>query len=112
MTVFKPQKTDYVDVDTENGKRQVLKTMVFDSFNPTILGLGDVKKEATAVPAISAIFDLQGFTNFCKQIEPELSVPLFLSSFLDWIFDSVKQETKSKAHEAGVELWHELFVIS
>ncbi len=108
MSVFRPKKEDSIVVDTTTGRRRGLKAEVFGAFNPSMLGLGDVKKEAEAIPAISAIFDLQGFTNFCKQIEPELSVPAFLSAFLDWMFDSIKEETKESAQDGAVLMYHDL----
>ena len=95
MTIFIPGKDDFVIVETKDGKKKGLKKDVFDNYSPSILGLGDVKKEATAISSIVAIFDLKGFTTFCKQMEPELSVPIFLSAFLDWIFKWSISEHKS-----------------
>jgi hypothetical protein len=108
MSLFRPKKEDYIIVDSPVGKQRALKSEVFDGFSPAMLGLGDVKKEAESTSAISAVFDLQGFTNFCKQIEPELSVPTFLSAFLDWIFASIKDETQKSKQTGSVLIYHEL----
>jgi len=108
MSVFRPKKEDFVLIESPDGKEHGLRKEVFDSYNPSILGLGNVNKEALPYSTISAIFDLQGFTNYCKQIDPELSVPIFLSAWLDWIFNCIKDETTKKTLPDGVTLWHEL----
>jgi class 3 adenylate cyclase len=77
-------------------------------FNPNVLGLGDITTEAVSKPAIAALFDLQGFTIFCKQIEPHLSVPIYLSGFLNWIFAAIRKETICKKYKKGIETWHDL----
>jgi len=69
------------------------------------LGLGDISKQSAPTDAIAAVFDLQGFTNFCKQIEPHLSVPRFLNEFLGWLLNQIKQEMTEKQHDAGVQLY-------
>lgn len=86
----------------------VIKREEFDRFNPGVLGLGDLKTESVARSAISVFFDLQGFTVFCKQIEPHLSVPIYLNAFLNWIFGCIKAETAEKQNDLEVELWHDL----
>lgn len=108
MALFNTSEDDYISISKNNKTVRALKLEKFDGYNPSILGLGDVKQEATSISAISAIFDLQGFTNFCKQIDPQLSVPVFLSEFLDWIFSCVKEVTVNHRDEKGVYLWHGL----
>lgn len=108
MSAFLPKKEDFIVVDTPTGKQRALKSAVFGGFNPKMLGLGDIRREAEAISAICAVFDLQGFTNFCKQIDPELAVPVFLGEFLDWIFGSIKEETLESEQSGGVLLYHEL----
>lgn len=58
--------------------------------------------------AIAAVFDLEGFTTFCKQIDPHLSVPIYLSRFLDWLIDQLKKHTIRQHHREGSRLWHPL----
>ncbi len=79
-----------------------------DRFNPTILGLGDLATSSRRVEAMAAMFDLGGFTNFCKQIDPHLSVPVYLSRFLGWLMGELKKETVIKNHATGSELYHPL----
>ena len=108
MKVFRPKNDAYTLVTIDDKKYRVMKNEVFEQFNPTILGLGDIGKPSTTTNAICAVFDLQGFTNFCKQIDPQLSVPLYLSGFLDWIFGTIRAETVEKKLTEGMQLWHDL----
>ena len=55
-------------------------------FNPKVLGLGDINTRSSQSEAIAAVFDLEGFTNFCKQVDPHLSIPKFLNAFLFHVF--------------------------
>lgn len=87
---------------------QAIQQKAFDNFSPAVLGLGEIKNECVSTPAIAAFFDLQGFTIFCKQVEPHLSVPIFLNGFLNWIFHAIKKETIQKQFAHGVSVWHDL----
>ncbi len=106
--MFRPRKNAYVFVTEAGEKIKIMKRAVFEQFNPNILGLGDIAKSSSAKNAICAVFDLQGFTNFCKQIDPQLSVPLYLSNFLSWIFHVIRAETVRKKFKEGIKLWHDL----
>ncbi|MFI5331060.1 MAG: hypothetical protein ACHQ2F_08500 [Desulfobaccales bacterium] len=108
MKIFRPNTNAYTLVTKEGKKIKLMKNNEFERFNPNILDLGDIKKPSIATNAICAIFDLQGFTNFCKQIDPQLSVPSFMGGFLDWIFGALRSETVEKKFEEGVKLWHAL----
>jgi class 3 adenylate cyclase len=77
----------------------------FDSFGPSNLGLGDLTLDSVPTDAIAAVFDLAGFTNFCKQIEPHLVVPTFLNRFLNWLFNDIKSEMFEKETKGSVSLW-------
>jgi len=106
--IFKTEASAFTKV-TENGKTiKVLKKEEFEKFNPSVLGLGNISNKSAPTSAIAAVFDLQGFTNFCKQIDPQLSVPLFLSEYLDWIFTAIRNETSQKEFPEGNQLWHSL----
>ena len=74
----------------------------------SVLGLGDVSARADATEAIAAVFDLEGFTNFCKQIDPQLSVPKYLYSFLSWLMERLRDEMRQDLHENDVVLWSTL----
>lgn len=105
MPIFRPRPSDYVTVTVDGMNARALRQSRFDSFNPALLGLGDIAAESKTADAIAAVFDLEGFTNFCKQIEPHLSVPLFLSEFLQWLLDDLKGEMVHKKVESGVVLY-------
>jgi len=96
MPTFKPSESDHVMVGSKGNRKRLLNKEVYDSFNSSLLGLGELTKASTATDAIAAIFDLQGFTDFCKQIEPHLAVPLFLREFLTWLMKGLKSETTKK----------------
>ena len=108
MTIYKPKPEDYVRIDVEGKKRKVLSTQACENFNTSLLGVGDLTQASIATDAIAAVFDLEGFTNFCKQIEPHLSVPLFLSEFLSWLMEQIKEEMIKEMLEAGAILWSPL----
>lgn len=80
----------------------------FNTFNPKVLGLGDISLPSTRTEALAAVFDLSGFTNFCSQIDPHLSVPEYLSRFLNWLFDDIKKQFVEKSYKEGKKLWAEL----
>lgn len=108
MATFLPKESDYAEVEIEGEMTRAMKPASFARFNPIILGLGDLKQPSTATDAIAAMFDLQGFTQFGKQIEPHLSVPVFLHDFLNWLMDRLKEEMKRAETNEGVALWSPL----
>jgi len=109
MIIYRPDTESFLTVEKEGKKYvNILKKEVFDQFNPSLLGLGDIKKPSIATNAICAIYDLGGFTNFCKQIDPQLSISLYLSGFLNWIFQAIRKEAVHLNFEEGVKLYHAL----
>jgi class 3 adenylate cyclase len=76
------------------------------AFGPDLLKLGDVRTPSRPVDVLAVIFDLEGFTHFTRQIDPQLTVPTFLSAFLQWLFQSVKAQLVQK--ESSSTLWAEL----
>jgi|ERR1043166_4425214 class 3 adenylate cyclase len=90
------------------GHRLALDKKSFAAFNLDVLGLGDVSAAAEATDAIAAVFDLEGFTNFCKQIEPHLSVPKYLDAFLTWLMQELREGVRDTEHGADVVLWTHL----
>lgn len=97
-----------VKVNDEEKRIMLLDNEKFESFNASVLGLGDISMRSTEVEVIASVFDLSGFTNFCNQRDPHLSVPKYLSRFLDWLFDEIKKEFVQESYEEGKELWAEL----
>jgi len=55
--------------------------------------------------AVAAVFDLAGFTNFCRQIEPHLSVPYYLNAFLTWLMSQLREEMLQAELKGGMRLW-------
>jgi class 3 adenylate cyclase len=108
VPMFKPGANAYEVVEVGKKKVRVLLKTEFEKFNPSLLGLGEIGKESTPRAVIAAIMDLQGFTNFCKQIDPQLSVPLYLNEFVTWLFASIRKEAVHKKHGRGVRLYHDL----
>ncbi len=51
---------------------------------------------------------MEGFTEFCKQVDPQHTVPLFLNDFLNWLFDRIKKSIMMAKIETEVALWAEL----
>ena len=108
MTIYKPKPEDYVHSTIQGKEYKLLSSKACEKFNPSLLGVGDLTQAAEATDSIAAVFDLQGFTDFCKQIEPHLSVPLFLSEFLSWLMEQIKTEMIYEVYPAGARLWSPL----
>src|ERR1051326_6879847 len=109
MPAFKLPPVAYVKFGRSS--ERCIRKSDFETFNPLVLGLGDTRRDAVSRSAICAFFDLEAFTTFCRQIEPHLSVPLFLSEFLEWIFKAIRKETVQKVVGPGkdiVRTWHDL----
>lgn len=100
-------KLKYDHEKMAGGKRYVatIDSKSFASFNPLLLGLGDISKDADSYQALAAMFDLEGFTDFANQIDPHLVIPEYLSSFLHWLFDSISAEVRSGEKDEKVFLW-------
>ena len=62
-----------------------------DKFNPDLLNIGDLKTPSKDFEVISVIFDLEGFTNFTTQVDPQLTIPNFISDFFNWLFNEIKR---------------------
>jgi class 3 adenylate cyclase len=93
MGLFKQQSTDYVKVTIGNRTGWALSQDKYDAFNVSILGLGDLEREAREIDAIAVNLDLEAFTNFCKQPDAHLSVPHFTREFLTWLMNKLKGAT-------------------
>ena len=109
MATFKIEKTDRMIIKSDDQEEiEITRRAKFDSFNENILGLGKLESRSKQINALSVFFDLEGFTNFCKQIDPQLAVPEYLSEFLGWIFDEVRKSLVNKSYKEGYTLWSEL----
>jgi len=98
----------YDTIQEENEFSLSLSVPVFNSFRPGVLGLGDIYTEGKYQEALAAVYDLEGFTSFCSQIEPHLVIPEFLQSFLNWLFQDIAQEFKKGELTDAIALWCKL----
>ncbi len=80
----------------------------FLNFSTTILGLGNVRTDANVINALSAIFDLEGFTEFCSQIDPQLAIPEYLDKFLNWLFRAIEDAFTHSTHKNTITIWGSL----
>ncbi len=101
-------ETKTVMIKGEKKQLELLSNEKYDLFNPSLLGLGDISLPSTQIEAIAAIYDLSGFTTFCSQVDPHLSVPEYLSKFLNWLFDRIKGEFVAENYNEGKGLWANL----
>ncbi|MEM7291782.1 MAG: hypothetical protein AAF420_00140 [Pseudomonadota bacterium] len=100
---------DYKKVDLgRGGYRNALEIDEFKRFNTNLLNLGEVSNDAETINAIAAVYDLEGFTDFCNQLDPQLVVPEYLDAFVGWLFDSVVDEFKKEQVGDDVHLWGSL----
>src|SRR2546423_2392898 len=103
-------------IEFKYGKKQqldgtwdyALSASDFNRFDPSLLALGDISTEGEYFEALAAIFDLEGFTSFCNQIDPHLVVPEFLNVFFDWLFQAVAKEFVQKVEGDEIRLWCQL----
>lgn len=93
-------------MDGEHGILVRVNPEALAAFGPDLLQLGDVRTPSRPVDVLAVVFDLEGFTHFTRQIDPQLTVPAFLSSFLQWLFDAVRAQLVQR--EASSTLWAEL----
>jgi len=77
-----------------------------NKFNSELLNIGDLKTPSKAIDVLAVIFDLEGFTNFTKQVDPKLAIPTFISDFFDWLYFKIKVELSVK--NVPSTLWAEL----
>ena len=77
----------------------------FARFNPSVLGLGDVSQDGEYILALVAFFDLEGFTDFCGQVDSHLVIPEFLSRYLNWLFQTLADQFRESEDASRVKLW-------
>src|SRR5215469_1491959 len=109
MGTFTADQRPRKKIEAQDGEKiAVVDDKILESFSPHILGLGEITQKSRQFDAMCASLDLAGFTNFCKQVDPHLVLPGYLSAFLQFLFDEIKKETVHKQYEGGCELWHDL----
>jgi len=82
-----------------------LSTAEFATFTPSALGLGDISRDGEYTQALAAFFDLDGFTDFCSQVDSHLVIPEFLTRYLNWLFHSLAEEFRESDDGTTVRLW-------
>lgn len=85
-----------------------LSAKEFRSFNHEVLGLGDISTQGTYVQALAAFLDLQGFTDFCNQVDSHLVIPEFMTRYLEWLFGAVSNQFKEGEEGDTVRIWGSL----
>jgi class 3 adenylate cyclase len=80
----------------------------YESFNSSVLGLGDISQEGEYIQAIAAFYDLEGFTSFSNQVDSHLVIPEFLKRFIDWLFTSLAEGFKESETQRSVTIWGSL----
>ena len=108
MAIFNINSTDYLKIKHKDKLISILKKDRFNEFNPDILGLGKIDVKSTQINSLSVMFDLEGFTSFCKQIDPQLAVPEYLNYFLNWLFEKIRKVSISKSFKDGYKLYSSL----
>ena len=68
-------------------------------FNPELMNVGNLKLPSKAIEVLSVMFDLEGFTDFTKQIDPQLTIPNFISEFFWWLFNRIRNELTVKEND-------------
>jgi len=51
---------------------------------------------------------LEGFTDFCNQIDPQLVIPEFLDCFLSWLFQKIEESFTESIDKEVVTIWGSL----
>lgn len=75
-------------------------------FTPDLLNIGNLQTPTKPIEVLAAIFDLEGFTKFTRQVDPKLVIPAFISDFFNWLFETIKEEMQ--IDKSANELWAEL----
>jgi class 3 adenylate cyclase len=86
---------------------------VFDRFGADIVGLANLTERKKTFEGLAAILDLKDFTRFCDQRDSHNAVPEFISEFLEWLFEAIRNESLDIDNEeenvsGEVVLWFHL----
>ncbi|HYH86630.1 MAG TPA: hypothetical protein VEX60_14350 [Pyrinomonadaceae bacterium] len=81
-------------------------TPELESFHPASFRMHGFESGGGIKPSLAAIFDLQGFTDFCSQSDPHLSVPPFVDDFIKWLFDEVRDLSIERGNDEKVYLYN------
>lgn len=108
--IFNPNyEYTLIEDEDEDSVNTYISIQELKKFNPILLGIGNINVVSESKEVIASIFDLEGFTDFCKQVDPHLSVPSFLNDFLKWLYLEIEKEITAESIENGkAALWSEL----
>jgi hypothetical protein len=76
-----------------------------------MLDLGDISSPSQEIEAVTAVFDLSGFTKFCNQVDSYLAIPKFLNDFLDWFFSRIRIGLTKEYNGGPRSFWTELPIL-
>jgi class 3 adenylate cyclase len=106
--IYRITKEDEIKVIEKKRVFNAIRKSKIEEFSPALLGLGDITTKSSQIEAICSVVDLAGFTKFCSQVDPYLSIPMFLESFLDWFYSTLKKESINKKFNSGYSLYTDL----
>lgn len=95
----------YTELRDNDGRHLATTSRELARFNSSLLGLGDLSRVGRRFDAVTAIFDLAGFTSFCSHPDPHLVVPEYLNDFLNWFFTAIKSSFTKPKKSTKVLLW-------
>lgn len=99
-------KLDYTMSSVQGKHKHLMLSLAeFQKFNVESIGLGDVTRYSEPVDSVAAIFDLEGFTSFCGQVDQHLVVPDYLGKLLKWLFSEIAACFAKEYTPEGVILW-------
>lgn len=110
--IFTIRKQDKLTIKDKNETIFIIKKELLNKFNSNLLGLGDITCKSSQLEAVVCALDLAGFTNFCNQVDPYLSIPLFLNTFLNWFYSEIKKESINKNYNEGSSLYTDLPILT
>src|SRR5947209_1665132 len=103
---------DYKSTTIEVGDRKYgfneLANSEFEKVSASALGLGVISTEGTYIQALAAMYDLEGFTAFCNQVDSHLIIPEFLTRYCDWMFATLRSKFLHSKREETVVIWGSL----
>lgn len=89
MRTFRPDYS-YL-IDPNDGIQVKCPTDTIQQFTPEQMNIGNLKTPTRTIEVIAVIFDLEGFTHFTRQIDPQLTIPDYITDFYNWLFRNLRQ---------------------
>ncbi len=67
----------------------IVKSEDITLFKPNSFGMKNFDSGTVQENTLAAVFDLEGFTSFSSQSDPQLFVPKFINEFVKWLFGAL-----------------------